>query len=234
MKRIKSLLLFTSLFCVAYVNAQTFNLRIDSVLISNFSTVHYKDSFAVSIIIHNDSAAGFNGQVYIGSVVNGDTTNHVDSIPGDAFFYPTFALNESITGGNFVTRSLVINAKNPPFIIGSSGVVIWPIMKQNGVLISSVDSLAFNIQVLHPLGINQPDDKSLRVFVFNRQLIVQSDGEHPLKTISLYDVDGKLLHQQAITASEIFSLDGYSNGIYLAEITFSDNTHQVFKVFSGR
>ena len=234
MKRNKLLLLIASLFCVAFANAGNFNLRIDSVLITNLSTVHYKDSFAVNIIIHNDSTAGYDGQVYIASSVNGDTSTRYDSIPGNPFFYPTYAINETIAGGNFVTRSLVIDTKNPPFIIGSSGVVIWPIMKQNGVLVSSVDSLAFTIRVLYPLAINEPNDKSLKVFVFNRQLVVQSDGEHALKAITLYDVDGKLLYQQAITASEIFSLDGYSNGIYLAEITFADNTHQVFKVFSGK
>jgi hypothetical protein len=224
MKRMKFILLVAGLFCLITAKAQQNNLRIDSAFLTAFpSGSSVNDTFSVNITI---------GRVYIGSQTNTDSAR-VDSIPGAAFYYPSYTANENIPAGGFITRTITVSVLNPPFIIGSSAVVIWPIVNFNGNLISSTNSLR-TLVTIYPTGINEPNDKSLKVYMSGQQLIVQENDQFLLKNVKLYDVSGALLYQQQISLSGTISMASFAPGIYLAEVNYADNTRRLFKVFNAR
>ena len=233
MKKMKLIVFLVGLFCLGMLKAQVNVLRIDSNFLTNFpNTLHAGDVFPLNFTIHNDSAFTYNGTIQIGAKINGDSLVADTSI--QAFEDTGFQTNVSIPAHDTISKSLIIHVLIPPFIIGSSGVVIWPIYNYHGSLISSIDTIGKSVTILHPLGINEADDKNLKVYLVGGQLTIQGDGEHLLKSVRLYDVEGALLNERPITINGTISMNQFANGIYLAEITFADNTRQVFKVFNSK
>ena len=233
MKKMKLILLLAGLFCLGSLKAQLTVLRIDSNFLSTFpDTLHAGDVFNINLTIHNDSSFAYNGTVQIAAKINGVAVVADTGI--QAIEDTGYANNVSIAANNFIIKSLTVHVLTPPFIIGSSGVVIWPISIFNGNQISGVDSLSKTSAILYPVGINEPNDKNLKVYLVGGQLTIQSDGEHLLKSVRIYDVEGALLNERSITTSGSINMDRFSSGIYLAEITFADNTQRVFRVFNGK
>jgi hypothetical protein len=233
MKGMKFILLVAGLFCLITAKAQVNNLRIDSAFLTAFpANTSVNDTFSVNIIIHNDSSTAYIGKVYIGTQVNTDSA-HADTVSGATIYYPSYAANENIPAGGSITRPIFVSVLNPPFIVGSSAVVIWPIMNNNGNLITSSNSLR-TLVTIYPMGINEPNDKNLKVYMSGQQLVVQENDLYLLKNVKLYDISGALLCQQQISLSGEISMASFAPGIYLAEVNYADNTSRLFKVFNTR
>ena len=233
MKRMKVVLFLAALLCLGTLKAQVTVLRIDSNFLTSFpDTLHAGDSFTLNLTIHNDSSFVYNGTIEIAARINGNALVADTSV--QALEDTGYATNVIIPNNSSITKSIIVHVLTPPFIIGSSGVVIWPISNFNGNPISGVDSLSKTATILYPLGINEPNDKNLKVYLVGGQLNIQGDGEHLLKSIRLYDVEGALLNERPITINGTISMTQFANGIYLAEITFADNTRQVFKLLNSK
>jgi hypothetical protein len=235
MKRMKFILLMACLLCLARTNAQTgVNLRLGSNSLAALPVfVHRGDVDSLTITIYNDSSTTFYGNITIGALV--DTTTVVaDTSSASPFCYPNAPILDSIPGHDSINRLLIITIKTPPFIIGSSAVVIWPIVSNSSNQLHITDSVSKTIIVFYPLGINEPDDKNLKVYMSGQQLIVQENDQYLLKNVKLYDVSGALLYQQQISISGEISMASFAPGIYLAEVKYADNTCRLFKIFNPR
>jgi hypothetical protein len=119
--------------------------------------------------------------------------------------------------------------------VGTSGVVIWPIVVSNpSQLTVHVDSIGFTLEVLYPLGIDELSERNLKVYMLGQQLMIKNNGDYLLKNVKLYDVAGKLLLQKEVSVSGMVDMNQYAEGVYFAEINFADNTRAVVKVVNTR
>ena len=233
MKKIKLLLFIGGLFWLSGMNAQGVNLRLDSNSLFYLpGVVNLNSIIRDTVVIYNDSSTAFSGLITIAANINGDSLV-ADTAPTSILYYPTANQIESIPSGQHIVRELVITVGNPPFIIGTSGVVIWPIsLGHSNPFVHISDSLSKTITVLHPVGIDEMVERNLKVYMNNQQLIIKNEGNYLLKSLKLYDVSGKLLNEQEVSKSGILNMNEYATGIYLAEVNFADNTRMIFKVFN--
>ena len=234
MKRMKLLFFAACLFWVGGVNAQA-DLRIVSPQFSSIGTLFHNEIDSIPIIIYNDSSTTFLGTISISSSINGHYADSIDDTPGQAVYYPNSTETDTIAQGDSILRYLVVTGVTPPFIQGPNGLVVWPIVVSSNLnFVRIPDSLGTTVLFEYPAAINEPNDKNLKVYMLGQQLLIKGDGEHLLKTAVLYDVTGAIIHQQTVTTNGVVNMEPYSEGIYFAEITFDDNTRQVFKVFNAR
>jgi hypothetical protein len=132
-------------------------------------------------------------------------------------------------------RELIINVLSPDFIIGTSGVVIWPkALFPLDSVVNISDSLGKTVTVLYPLGLDEIVERNLKVYMSDQQLIIRNNGNYLLQNVKLYDLSGKLLNEEQLTNSGTLNLNQYAEGVYLTEINFADNTRMIFKVFNTR
>jgi hypothetical protein len=233
MKSVKCLLFVVGMFCLSGISAQA-DLRLDSVVIGINSSV-YKDSvYNLSVTIFNDSATDFIGVINIGGTINGQPVR--DSVANDAIYYANNATTDTVPHNSQITRTLVLNLINNSFIVGTSGVVIWPIAVSTTphLTVTIVDSIGFALNILYPVGIDELSERDLKVYMSGQRLVIQNSGAYLLKDVKLYDVAGKLLLQKNISVSGMVDMNEYSNGVYFAEINFADNTRAIVKVVNTR
>ena len=226
MRVVKCLLFVIAMWCIAIANAQV-DLRLDSVILGLNTNTIYKDTvYNLSVSIYNDSATTFTGVISIGAAINGQLADT------NTISYPTDTA-ETITHGSFITRPVILNTAS--FIVGTSGVVIWPIVVSNpSQLTVHVDSIGFTLEVLYPLGIDELSERNLKVYMLGQQLMIKNNGDYLLKNVKLYDVAGKLLLQKEVSVSRMVDMNQYAEGVYFAEINFADNTRAVVKVVNTR
>jgi hypothetical protein len=234
MKRIKPLLLAIGLFCFGRMHGQVVHLRLDTNALSSLGTIYHDSTYTIQLVIHNDGPSSFHGILSMGSSIDSLLSDSIDSVPGTAIYYPNSGIQDSIPADSSVVRDLVITGKNPPFIQGPNGLVVWPVVLQSSNVVIISDSVSVTVIYAFPAAINEPNDKNLKVYMSDQQLLIQGDGEHLMKDVKLYDIMGSVIAERAITTSGVLSMNSYSEGIYFAAITFADNTRQVFRVFNRR
>jgi len=232
MKNIKQLFFIAFLFCLVSVKAQVVNLRLDSTIVGIPGSINRNDTTNCQITIYNDSATPFVGLISLVSSING--TVDTGTASGSPVYYPNSIFTDSIPAHGSVTRGLVITGFTPPFIIGSSAVVIWPVVLSSADQVHITDSITTLVNVTYGVGINEPNDKNLKVFMGGGELIIQENDQYLLKNVKLYDVAGALLYQQELTISGAINMAPFAPGIYFAEINYADNTRRVVRVFSGK
>ena len=239
MRKVKFLVLIIVLTGMGRLNAQGVDLRLDSNSLSGLpSVVNMNSSYSLFVRIYNDSLTPFVGIITMQGRINDSlVTASVDTSFSNVLVYANAQTTDSIGPGGSILRSLVFNIQNPPFIIGTSGVVIWPkvVSVVNPLLtVTIVDTLTRNLSVTYPVGLDELTERNLKVYMNNQQLIIQNQGKYLLKSVKLYDVSGKLLLEQPISISGVVNMDQYASGVYLAEMNFEDNTRVICKVFSTR
>jgi|GEM_PF-1879599 hypothetical protein len=235
MKRIKLLLFIGALFCLSSINGQTVNLRLDSSSLAGLpNIVNLNSAYHLTIIIHNDSSATYHGDITFGGTINGDSVS-ADTIASGVLYYESMYQSVTIAGGDTIMRELIINVLSPDFIIGTSGVVIWPkALFPLDSVVNISDSLGKTVTVLYPLGLDEIVERNLKVYMSDQQLIIRNNGNYLLQNVKLYDLSGKLLNEEQLTNSGTLNLNQYAEGVYLTEINFADNTRMIFKVFNTR
>ena len=110
-------------------------------------------------------------------------------------------------------------------VIGSSGVVIWPISNSA----STYDSSFYTVSVTLVASVEPVADKKLCVYIYQQQLFVKTDDQNLLKRVRISDTQGRLIVDDELTSSGGFALGQYAGGVYLVEVLLSDNSRRVFK-----
>jgi hypothetical protein len=232
MKKFRFALFVVSLLYFGTIGAQGVNLRLGANSLAGLPAfVSMNSSYNDSVQIFNDSSSAFQGFINIAGMINGDSLQG-DTLTGSVFNYPTANIIDTIPAHSYVLRQLIINVQNPPFIVGTSGVVIWPkAVSTVSQFIAISDTISKNI-IVFAAGIDGVAERNLKVYMSNERLVIQDDGNYLLKNVKLYEVSGKLMEEQQISNSGTLNMNLYATGVYLAEVNFADNTRMVFKVFN--
>ena len=187
------------------------------------SPVTLGNSFSFNAIIRNDSSSVLNERIGLGYSVNGSAATTVsDSTSGLQFDSAVALLNP----GDTVAKTIVVHVSGPQFLVGPSVVVIWPISTHGHAL----DSLTLHINVLEPAGIAGIDDRSIKAYIVNNEMMIQVEQDIQLRQVRIFDVSGREILSQ-INPSRITPLPQMESGIYLAEITYNNNQRKLFKFF---
>ena len=110
-------------------------------------------------------------------------------------------------------------------VIGSSGVVIWPISNSA----STYDSSFYTVFVTLVADVEPVPDKKLRVYINEQQLFVKTDEQNLLKRVRIFDTQGRLIVDDELTSSGAIPLGRYAGGVYWVEVLLNDNSRRVFK-----
>ena len=114
-------------------------------------------------------------------------------------------------------------------------VVIWPVFYEVTPGVNVVaDSVRDSITVAEPVAaIPGTAPPGLKVYTINEQLWIKCDEANVLKYVRIYDITGRLIEEQNLSSSTSIPMNGYSDGIYLAEVTLTNNQRITYKLFSG-
>lgn len=223
MKRVSYLLLIFLLSAMSQSGSAQSMLHIELDTGSvNPSSIALGDTFGVNVVIRNDGPNTVNNPIGFGYSNGSSSTTLSDSLSGVSFNLITDTIG---VGNNVVTR-IRVNVSGPFFLAGPSVVVIWPIAP-NAL---AKDSLVMHFVVENSVGINEPDDKNIRAFIWNNNLQVLKQGEIQLKRVRIYDILGKEILNQ-VNPADRTSLPDMAPGIYLAEITYNNNQRKVFRFY---
>jgi len=84
-----------------------------------------------------------------------------------------------------------------------------------------------------PVGLNKPQVHSMDVQVYPNptqgKLYLSGDDVNAIQQITLYDLSGRLLHQQRLQEKEI-TLPEQLNGLYLFELTHNNGSRKIIKL----
>ncbi len=223
MKRVSYLLLIFLLSIMSQSGSaqNMLHIELDTGSVSP-ATIALGDTFGVNVRIRNDGPNTNNSPIGFGYSNGTSSSTNSDSTSGVAFNPVT----DSIIVGNYTVTRLRVHVSGPFFMAGPSVVVIWPIA--TGAL--AKDSLVMQFVVENGVGINEPDDKNIRAFIWNNNLQVVKQGEIQLKRVRIYDILGKEVLNQ-LNPADRTSLPAMAPGIYLAEITYNNNQRKVFRFY---
>jgi hypothetical protein len=182
-------------------------------------TITYHGSFTV----HNFGTDTFNGSFTLNYTVNDSLYNSASDsgihFPGTTLTIPP--------GGSVGSQPLTIHTNTGAFsIVGSSGVVIWPISASA----LTYDSAFTSVEVTFPANVNAISSQQLQVFINQQQLFINTDAQNLVKRVRIYDIEGQLLTEQVVSSPAIIPMAKYSSGCYFAEVILNDDSRHVFKL----
>ena len=224
MKTLKWLFLSCIIFVCCQARAQAkLGITIDSFpsqIVLNDSISYYG-----SFVVHNYGTEAFNGSFSLNYIVNDTLYN---STTDSGINFPSTSLTIGPDSSS-VPQQLIIHGNTGAFsIVGSSGVVIWPI----SLSATTYDSASVVVEVTFPANLNPISSQNLQVYINQQQLVINTNAQNLLKRVRIYDIQGQLLIEQAVSSSKTIPLNKYAAGCYLAEVILNDNSQHVFKVIN--
>lgn len=186
---------------------------------------------AVSITLLNQSGTAFSDSIYFGySVTSGGVTRTHTSDTGFAsgVYYPVTYVTIQ-PQGSAVVGTILFHFTSPVFVVGSSLVVIWPIVKGHN---AQVDSAAVSFDITAPDGISADAIRPERVFMSGPDLVIQQE-ENSIGSIRIYDLAGQLVLTHTIQNEKRIPMAQYTDGIYTVEAVSREGERQVYKVLKS-
>ena len=224
MRVVKSFLIV----CMAFVGGGIDAQSILGITIDSFPTNgHIGDTatYYGSVFIHNYSGVAFSDTLALGYSVNGTTYNANNPAVGIYFKRDTAAVSPH----DSVKKSFLIHFTPSIFqIVGTSGVVIWPIAPTAVISDSASCQVALDLAA----GIAQTDAEKLLVYMEGSQLYLKTDAQNLLKRVRIYASNGQFIEEQSITSSSVIQMDKYATGLYIAQVTFADDSQKAFKIIN--
>jgi hypothetical protein len=160
--------------------------------------------------LHNFGTDTFNGVFTLDYTVNGVFYNSADD---SGLNFPSTPLIIAPNDSSPLQAVLVFSNTGPFSIVGSSGVVIWPISPSA----LTYDTAAVQTVVTPVAGITPVSDQTLKVFISQQQLFVNSNAQNFIKRVRVYDILGELLVESEASQSIIIPMNKYARGCYLAK-----------------
>ena len=121
---------------------------------------------------------------------------------------------------------------------GSNGSVSYSVGLISVETLESTDGsvsqgIQIPLEVTQLLSVDDPQFANVRVYAFPNptiDVVRLNVGNHQDLSVQLYDINGKLIKQQANISSQQISLNAYKSGIYLLKILQSDREIKTFKI----
>jgi hypothetical protein len=124
--------------------------------------------------------------------------------------------------------SLLFSFNSPQFVIGSSTVVIWPIVYTGGSI--AVDSARATLTLTYPAGVHPIKGDGLVMYASDGVLYIKNEAENKLGDLRIYNSMGKLAGVYPLSYYNEISLKEYTSGLYLAEVILANGKRVVYKV----
>ncbi len=181
------------------------------------SSVHFTTGY-----LHNYGDSTFSDIASLSYMVNDSLYDGTVAGHGLYMTPSHFAIAPGDSSGIQITISPDFRAYQ---VIGSSGVVIWPISNSA----STYDSSFYTVFVTLIASVEPLADERVRVYINQQQLFVKTDDRNLLKRVRIFDIQGRLIVNDELTSSEAIPLEGYAGGVYLVEVLLNDNSRRAFK-----
>lgn len=183
-------------------------------------------TYSFAFLVKNVGNTLYSGSINFDFRVNGSPGGNIQSFganqvggftPGDTVLVP-------------VTYNFSIN--NNTFNIGDNVVVVWPrAINAN----SAADSLTFHVYLtnINNIDENEKTNSDLKIFPNPADDFVNFISvKKSIDEVKLYDITGKLILRNK-TVAKIFT-GNFIQGIYIAEVRFTDGTVDRRKFIAGR
>jgi hypothetical protein len=181
-----------------------------------------------TILINNYGNATFSDSVYLDYEV--DSSVHLSTNPGVGIY---FADTAYLMPGDSVQKQILVHFTPSIFsAVGTSGVVIWPVCPETNANLLPPDTATYDVSISWPAGIAQTEGEKLLVYMDGQELNIKTDAGNLLSHVRIYDVNGKLIEEQAVTSSAIIGMDNYAAGMYIAEVIFTDQSRKDYKIIN--
>ena len=239
MKAIHYFLFSLALFISGSVTAQQDTLRLNP---------HALDSLPSTTFVLNGTGAANNPSfgIWLYNVSNStfsDTVSFAFAIDTSGVNSGTYVAPLSDSSGftftpqsvtilphdSILLYSMQLHVFPPDFVIGSSVVVIWPIISHVGGLVL-LDSASAQLTIQAPTGIGTIDAAAVKVYMSGQELLVKNNLINLFGGIRIYNVEGQILTEQRIYQSAEIPMSQYSPGIYMVELTLDNGQRAVYKV----
>jgi hypothetical protein len=217
------------LFFIAFIGiakGQQPILSIDTNALNAIGSVCHLDSSVISVpvTVTNSGTATLYGAIYIDYSIGAQTFSGPDT-SGKSFLYPVvpdtlFPAQSTIIGMMFTPGSARIAA-------GPSVVVIWP-RAANAI---TADSARKTVLFATLSSVYEADKNEVQIYISGQDIVVKNTSENLLKHVRIFDLQGNLLTERDLQLNALIPINKYAAGIYLAEVTFADNSRKAFKVF---
>jgi len=192
------------------------------------TSVAINDTLKFGATIYNYGNLPFNDSLVFGLLHNGVNIANPSIFPRPYAGPPTIHLGP----GDSLRLGINILVTSADFIVGPTGVVIWPIAYNQTILVHDSISAAFNITQTAGIYNLNNNENLMQSIILNGSLHVTTLlNAGALKQINLYAVTGQLLFNSAASLPMDIPVEHYPAGIYFLQLRLSNNeqiTQQVF------
>ncbi len=182
----------------------------------------------VDVTLTNQSGAAFTDSIYFGYSVRagGSTADYLSyATVSSGIYFPTTYVTMPPQGSATV-GSLIFHFTSPVFVVGSSIVVIWPIVKGQT---AQVDSATVVLSITAPDGIAEEAANFEKVYMHGSNLIIE-DVENVIGGIRIYDIMGQLILSKETTGDMRLPMQQYADGVYTVETITGQGARKAYKV----
>lgn len=234
MKMIRYIIALVLLSIAAGAQAQL-SLYVDSHAFDSIANRSYElnnnnaiNTPTVQLAITNQTGTAFSDSIYFGYTVTGGGTTRAytsDTTVSSGVYYPV-SLATLPPQGSATVGTLIFHFTSPVFVVGSSLVVIWPIVKGHNAQVDSV-TIAFDITA--PNGIAGINQSGRMVYMSGTDLVVRQE-ENAIGSIRIFDLMGQLVATKDVQGNTRIPMSPYAEGIYTVEVLTTQGDRQVYKV----
>lgn len=182
----------------------------------------------VDVTLTNQTGSAFADSIYFGYSVRagGSTTDYQSyATVSSGIYYPTTYVTMP-PQGSAVVGSLIFHFTSPVFVVGSSIVVIWPIVKGQT---AQVDSATISFSITAPDGIGEEVAHGDKVYMHGSYLVID-DAENIIGDIRIYDITGQLILSREMRGDRRLPMQQYADGVYTVETITGQGTRKAYKV----
>ena len=190
--------------------------------------VALNDTLRFGATIYNYGNMPFNDSIVFGLLHNGTNIANPSIFPRPYTGPPTVHMNP----GDSIRLNIAIVVTQADFIVGPTGVVIWPIARNQIIVVHDSIAAAFNIT--QTAGINDLSsiENQFKSILLNGELHVTSSANPDLlQEVNLYNVTGQQLFTSHESLPMNIPVENYPAGVYLLQFRLQGGSQITKKVF---
>ena len=224
----RSYLLLTFIICTVLHGYGQVSLGFVNVQLQN-PNIALNDTIKLGATIYNYGNQPFNDSLKFGLSHNGANIANPTIFPRPYPGPPVVHMNP----GDSIRLNFIIVVTPANFIVGPTGVVIWPIANNQNILVH--DSLNQPFTVTPATAINEVNnayENAFRSVLLNGMIhLTSSLGPEMLKEVNLYSVSGQLLFKSDEALPFNIPTDNYATGVYLVQFRLTNGEQVCRRVF---
>jgi hypothetical protein len=190
--------------------------------------VAINDTLKFGATIYNYGNVPFNDSIVFGLLHNGSNIANPTIFPRPYPGPPTVHMNQ----GDSIRLDIAIVVTSTDFVVGPTGVVIWPIAHNQVITVHDSISTSFNITQATGINDLKSDENQFQSIFLNGALRVTTPLSNDLlQEVNLYSVTGQLLFTSHESLPINIPVENYPAGVYLLQFRLQGGEQITRKVF---